>query len=125
MFRSLSSNGGLLGAIVVAVAFLTEWTLRLRAPQPLNHTLVRHDPLLSAGGVPFGQASISRPDGGLHTVRLNAKRIRMLEELKLSNDNHRILIYDGGAIFSARLPIHRTIFGLLKTAIETKYHRYN
>ncbi len=120
MFRLLKSNWGLVCAIVLAAAFLAEWALRLLAPQPLIHTLVRHDPLLGARGVPFGQASIVRPDGGRHTVRLNGMGFRMREELSRSNDRHRILVYGGGAIFSAHLPIHQTVFGLLKNAIEAK-----
>ena len=120
MFRLLKSNWGLVCAIVLAAAFLAEWALRLLAPQPLIHTLVRHDPLLGTRGVPFGQASIVRPDGGRHTVRLNSMGFRMREELSRSNDRHRILVYGGGAIFSAHLPIHQTVFGLLKNAIEAK-----
>ena len=124
MFRLLKSNWGLVCANFVAAAFLAEWALRLLAPQPLIHTLVRHDPLLGARGVPFGQVSIVRPDGGRHTVRLNAMGFRMREELSRSNDRHRILVYGGGAIFSAHLPIQQTVFGLLKNAIEAKTPRF-
>ena len=108
----------------MVAAFVVEWSLRLLAPQPLIHSLVRHDPLLGARGAPFGQVSIVRPDGGRHTVRLNAMGFRMREELNRSNDRHRILIYGGGAIFSAHLPIHKTVFRLLKNAIEAKNRRF-
>ena len=123
MFKPFISNGAFVCAIVMAAAFLVEWALRLLAPQPLIHSLVQHDPLLGARGAPFGQVSIVRPDGGRHTVRLNAMGFRMREELDRSSERNRILLYGGGAIFSVHLPIHKTVFKLLKNAIEAKNRR--
>ncbi len=124
MFRRLTSNLGLVFAIVVAMALLAEWAVRLLWPQPLIHALVRYDPLLGARGAPFGQVSIVRPDGGRHTIRLNAMGFRMSEELSQSNERHRILMYGGDEIFAAHLPIHQTVFGLLKNATEAKNRRF-
>ena len=124
MFRRLISNWALVCLIVVTLALLAEWAVRLLGQQPLIHALVRHDPLLGARGIPFGQVSIVRPDGARHTIRLNANGFRMGEELSQSKERHRILVYGGGTMFSAHLPIHQTVFGLLKNATESKNHRF-
>ena len=84
MFRRLMSNLALVFAIVVAMALLAEWTVRLLWPQSLIHALVRYDPLLGVRGNPFGQASIIRADGRRHFIRLNAMGLRLHEELSQS-----------------------------------------
>ena len=124
MFKRLKSNLALVFAIVVAMALLAEWTVRLLWPQSLIHALVRYDPLLGVRGNPFGQASIIRADGRRHFIRLNAMGLRMHEELSQSRERYRILMYGGSAMFSAHLPIDQTVFGLLKNAAEANNRRF-
>ena len=124
MFKRLKSNLALVFAIVVAMALLAEWTVRLLWPQSLIHALVRYDPLLGVRGNPFGQASIIRADGRRHFIRLNAMGLRMHEELSQSRERYRILMYGGSSMFSAHLPIDQTVFGLLKNAAEANNRRF-
>ena len=118
MFRGITANWMPVFAIVVAVIFVAEWTVRFLAPQPLLNKLTVHDPVLGGRGAPNGHAVVAPADRPAFRIDLNASGMRVDEEVSRSTARRRVLVFGGSATFAAHLPYGQTYFAHLKERSE-------
>ncbi len=124
MIKKSPKNWVIFFGTIIGFTFAAEWAVRLCAPQALIHALFRHDPVIEKRSIPFSRTTFTRQDGERHEITLNSDGFRMNQDTSQSIDRKRVLVYGGSAVFASHLPLELSIFGLLKTLIETKNRRF-
>lgn len=106
------------GAVVIALT-LMEGGTRLIAPQPLVRAYNTPDPDLGTYIAPNADYVDPFTKENRYRVRTNAHGFRMHEEVDLSHNRSRVLVYGDSFTFGWGVDLKHTYFAKIKSAIET------
>ena len=124
MFERFKSNWILICATLLGMVFVSEWAVRLLAPQTIMPAIISYRAGGQNQGIPYGRTVITQPNSKNFEIRLNSDGFRMHQELSKSSQRSRILVYGGSALFAAHLPLEESIFGQLKAMVERGSHKF-